>query len=161
VGSEKEWSVISASAFHTVAIKKDGSLWAWGDNSNGELGTGDTQPRTSPVTIEITVRWKQVVAGFNHTTAIKEDGTLWVWGNNFSGELGLGYTGGNQLKPVQSGRDHNWATISLGYTHTLAVKSDGSQWVWGGNEYGQLGTGSLAVANQPVRMEGGIEWANK
>ncbi len=160
VGNQKDWLQVAASAFHSLAIKNDGTLWSWGDNEEGVLGTGDSYKQISPVKIESSSKWKIVSAGFHHTAAIKEDGSLWVWGTNFSGELGLGYSGGNSLLPVQLGTEKNWKHISLGYSHTLALKKDGSQWVWGENEYGQLGTGGFAATTSPVKISCRDEWTH-
>jgi alpha-tubulin suppressor-like RCC1 family protein len=80
---------VAAGGNHTVALKSDGTLWAWGDNWAGQLGEGTTTDRHFPVQIG-TDTWSFVAAGSNHTVAIRSDGTLWAWGDNFSGQLGDG-----------------------------------------------------------------------
>ena len=79
---------ISGGYNHTVAIKHDGTLWAWGDNSYGQLGDGTNVNKTSPKQIGTDNNWSIVNANFHHTVAIKSDGTLWAWGWNSSGQLG-------------------------------------------------------------------------
>jgi alpha-tubulin suppressor-like RCC1 family protein len=83
------WQVAAGHEF-TVAIATDGTLWAWGRNSNGVLGDGTTVDRPEPVRISADQDWKQVAAGELHTIALKTDGTLWSWGANWLGQLGDG-----------------------------------------------------------------------
>jgi len=70
---------VSAGYQHTVAIKKDGSLWAWGKNDFSELGDGTTTNRSTPVNVGFSKDWAAVSAGYQHTVAIKKDGSLWSW----------------------------------------------------------------------------------
>ena len=133
-------SQIAAGSYHTLAIKSDGTLWAWGYNYSGQLGDGTTSNKTTPVQIGTGTNWSQIAAGGYHTLAIKSDGTLWAWGYNSYGQLGDGASGGGNYKttPVQIGTGTNWSQIAAGGYHTLAIKSDGTLWAWG-NYYGQLG----------------------
>jgi len=73
-----------------VAVKTDGTLWAWGDNVHGQLGDGTTTNRSTPV--QIGTGFAAVAAGISHTVAVKTDGTLWAWGDNVYGQLGDGST---------------------------------------------------------------------
>src|SRR3989337_2185821 len=133
-------SQIAAGSYHTLAIKSDGTLWAWGYNYAGQLGDGTTSNKTTPVQIGTGTNWSQIAAGGYHTLAIKSDGTLWAWGYNSYGQLGDGASGGGNYKttPVQIGTGTNWSQIAAGGYHTLAIQSDGTLWAWG-NYYGQLG----------------------
>jgi hypothetical protein len=76
--------------YFTAAVKADGSLWTWGDNSYGQLGDGTTVSKSTPV--HIAGQWKALTAGMYHVAAIKTDGTLWTWGRNSVGMLGNGGT---------------------------------------------------------------------
>ena len=89
-GDTVSWRSVSAGDGHTVAIRRDGSLWAWGRNSSGQLGDGTAIDRRTPVMIGAATDWAYVSAGFSHTVAIREGGTLWAWGSNWSGQLGIG-----------------------------------------------------------------------
>ncbi len=113
--------------YHTVAVKTDGTLWAWGDNTYGQLGDGTTIDHSSPVQVGTATNWAAVGAGQYHTVAVKTDGTLWAWGDNTFGQLGDGTTT-NHATPVQVGTATNWASAAGGYGHTVAVKTDGTVW---------------------------------
>ena len=131
----------SAGGGHSLAIKTDGSLWAWGLNDSGQLGDGTTTNRPDPVKIMDEVTF--VSAGSSHSLAIKTDGSLWAWGSNAYGQLGDG-TGGERdalsTAPVEIMDDI--AVAAAGNYHTLAIKTDGSLWAWGMNSYGQIGDGT-------------------
>ena len=90
VGVDSDWKAVSTGCRHSLAIKRDGSLWAWGSNEHGQLGLGDREERRSPTRVPGTERWAAVSAGDHHTIALKDDGSLWAWGNNRFGQLGLG-----------------------------------------------------------------------
>ena len=95
----------------TLAIRTDGSLWAWGRNEEGQLGDGTTTDRHAPVQIQPGTTWSSVAAGMFHTLAIKSDGTLWAWGSNYRGQLGDGTTI-TRHTPVQIQPGTTWKCIS-------------------------------------------------
>jgi len=130
----------SAGANHSMVIKRDGSLWAWGRNEYGCLGDGTTTPRIEPVHIMDDVSY--VSAGSFRTMAIKKDGSLWAWGENEYGQLGDG-TKTNRASPVKI--MDGVAAVSAKGGNTAAVKTDGSLWAWGWNRYGQIGDGTYNV----------------
>lgn len=142
VGSSTNWARVSVRRgnnydTHVVAIKTDGTLWAWGNNANGQLGLGDTVKRTSPTQVGALTTWSKVVAGGLMTIAIKTDGTLWSWGSNSNGELGQGdFT--LRTTPTQIGTGTTWKEISSNDHYSIALKTDGTLWGWGFNDWGQL-----------------------
>jgi len=152
IGNDSNWASVSSSYCHTVAIKTDGTLWAWGANWHGQLGDGtdggyaadESGNKNIPTKIGTDNNWATVSAGEYHTVAIKKDGTLWAWGYNRWGQLGDGTSGYNSDKniPTKIGTDNNWASVSVGGYNTVAIKTDGTLWAWGANEFGQLGDGS-------------------
>lgn len=155
------WKQVSCGGIHVVAVKTDGTLWTWGDNSNGQLGTNNTTARSSPVqTISGTSNWKYVSAGDEFTTAIKTDGTLWLWGRNlYYGQLGDNSTV-SKSSPVQiTGGGTTWRISSAGVHHAGAIKSDGTLWLWGRNNYGDLGDNTITHRSSPVQtISGGTNW---
>ena len=153
------WRQVSCGARETFAIKTDGTLWAWGLNNYGSLGTNNTGiGRSSPVQIAGT-NWRQASSGgyFPFSAAIKTDNTLWTWGNNFYGSLGDSGSPSNRSSPVQIAGT-NWKTVSCTRstgTNMGAIKTDGTLWMWGGNQNGQLGDNTTIGRSSPVQIFGG------
>jgi alpha-tubulin suppressor-like RCC1 family protein len=119
-----------------VALKNDGQVFAWGWNSYGQLGEGSTNNRAIPVPVPGLSDVMAIAAGDSHTVALKNDQTVWVWGRNDFGELGAGTRGNNRLVPVQVKMADGTPlggvrAIAAGNKHTVALKSDGTVWVWG------------------------------
>jgi len=145
------WKSIAAGNTYVLALKTDGTLWAWGDNSFGQFGNGTSTSSYVPTKIGSDNDWKEVALGWGYTIAVKTDGTLWAWGNNSSGQLGDG-TAVNKSIPTQIGTSTDWKTISVGTTHAIALKTNGTLWAWGYNYYGQLGNGSNTSKNVPTQI---------
>ena len=135
----------------TLAIKSDGSLWAWGLNNHGQLGNGGSDTATP---VQIGTGYSLIAAGKYHSAAIKSDGSLWAWGDNSSGQLGDG-TQAPRSSPGQVGTDTGHTAVAAGYLHTVAIKSGGEVWAWGGNLYGSLGDGSKIDSFVPKRIDTG------
>lgn len=148
---------VSAGYSHTVAIKTDGTLWAWGGNLRGQLGDGTTADKSSPVQIGAATNWQSVSAGVQHTVTVRSDGTLWAWGDNFYGQLGDGTTA-NKSSPVQIGSATNWQVVAAGSYYTIAARSDGTLWTWGYNGSGQLGDGTTSSRYSPVQLSTATNW---
>ena len=163
VGALTTWLKASA-GYHTAAIKTNGTLWTWGWNAYGQLGLGDTTDRSSPVQVGSLTDWAQVNVARQYTLAIKTDGTLWAWGLNNNGQLGLGDTT-YRLSPTQVGSLTNWAKLTAnnrgngtGYVEG-AIKTDGTLWLWGNGQYGQLGQGNTTNRSSPVQVGASTTWA--
>ncbi len=139
---------------HTAFVKADETLWAWGENTQGQLGDGTTTNRNAPVKIG-SDQWTSISAGSAHTLGLKTDGTLWAWGENGSRQLGDGSTT-NRSTPVKIGSDQ-WKSISGGGYHSLGLKTDGTLWAWGENGSRQLGDGSTTDRSTPVKI-GSDQW---
>jgi alpha-tubulin suppressor-like RCC1 family protein len=129
---------------HSVIVDTHGTLWACGDNYYGQLGTGDTTGRRTPVPVMTGVRL--VSAGYDHTMILKTDGTLWACGKNVDGQLGDG-TREHRNRPVQI--MSRVQSVSAGSSHTMILKEDGTLWGCGWNQDGELGTGDSDYEQLP------------
>ncbi|HET6494202.1 MAG TPA: hypothetical protein VFH61_02420, partial [Thermoleophilia bacterium] len=143
---------------HTLLIKPDGSLWSWGANAAGQLGTGSTGAQY-PVAARVGTAsdWAGVACGDSFSFGIKSDGSLYAWGLNGSGQLGLG-DAVNRTAPQRVGSDNDWVAVAGGNQHALALKSDGSLWTWGANSFGQLGLGDTTDVSTPTRVGAATDW---
>ncbi|NOK38262.1 kelch-like protein [Corallococcus exercitus] len=149
--SASSGSRLSAGHEHSLALKQDGTVWAWGDNSRGQLGDGTSTDRSTPVQVQGLTGIKALTAGHYHSLALKQDGTLWAWGWNADGQLGDG-TKTDRFTPVQVLTGVK--AFAVGYAHSLALKQDGTVWVWGDNGNGQLGDGTTTQRLTPVQVQG-------
>ncbi|MDR1532338.1 MAG: hypothetical protein LBS62_09180 [Clostridiales bacterium] len=146
----------SPAGSHTLVIKSDGSLWAWGNNRAGQLGDGTEENRLTPVKIMDDVT---AVSAFDaHNLAVKSDGSLWAWGGNWAGQLGDGTTE-DKLTPVKI-MEGVAAVSGSGTSHMFVVKQDGSLWAWGNNNCGQLGDGTTEDKLIPVKIMDGVTSAS-
>ncbi|SFQ82338.1 RCC1 domain-containing protein [Hymenobacter arizonensis] len=135
---------------HALAIRTDGTLWAWGNNFRGALGTGTAASAYAPVQVGTATTWKSATAAYNRSLAVRTDGSLWAWGDNTWAALGVGNTT-RQPAPVAVGAGAQWQEVSTGGYTTLARRADGSLWAWGRNAHGQFGDGSgLGLVPAPV-----------
>ncbi|KAK3604767.1 hypothetical protein CHS0354_000425 [Potamilus streckersoni] len=141
---------ISAGINHSLALKSNGELWAWGSNFSGQLGDGTTTNRNSPV--KIGEGYSQISAGAYHNLALKSNGELWAWGWNVYGQLGDGTTT-SRNSPIKIGE--GYSQISAGAYHSLALKSNGELWTWGFNGQGQLGDGTIIEKHSPTKIGDG------
>jgi alpha-tubulin suppressor-like RCC1 family protein len=200
-------AVISASAKHTCAIRRDGTVWCWGDNFYGTLGNGSTTSSTVPVGVadvndamaigtglrhtcalrrngtvacwgskdfgylgngdpstpvsaiankpvrtSVLVDATAIAVGHYHACALSKAGTVWCWGTNTHGQLGKPDFALPQLVPARVAGIDNVRSISAGRESTCAVRTDGSTWCWGANEYGQLGRSPYTASSVPTRV---------
>ena len=108
--------------------------------------------------------WKQLSGSLYSSVAITDDGTMWSWGSNIKGVLGIGMSYedfGNSAVPIQIGSDNDWLMVSSGKGlghHAAAIKTDGSLWVWGDNDQGQLGDGTYEDKTSPSQIGVGSTW---
>jgi alpha-tubulin suppressor-like RCC1 family protein len=140
-------SPIAMGFSHSLIIKSDGSLYAWGGNSHGQVGNGTIIDNHEPEKIMDSVI--SVSAGGRHSLAIKSDGSLYAWGANGSGQLGDGTTI-NSYSPKKIMDEV--VSVSAGTNHSAVIKTDGSLWVWGHNIFGQLGDGTTTNSLNPKKI---------
>ena len=160
-----QWKAISAGTGFTLALKNDGTVWAWGANGIGQLGTNTTTNSSVPVQVVgpsgtgYLTGITTISAGAAYSLARMNNGTVWAWGANDSGQLGnntntyssvpvqvVGPGGGGALTGITS--------ISAGQYHSIARKSDGTVWAWGSNYNGQLGNNTTTGSSVPVEVVG-------
>ncbi len=143
-------SAVSAGFGYSMALLSNGTVKAWGSNTNGQLGDGSQTSRSAPVDVTSLLGVTAIAAGYNHSAAIL-NGTVQTWGNNGSGQLGNNsYT--NSLTPVLVSNISTASAIAVGYNFTLALLADGTVRAWGSNGSGQLGTGNFIGSRIPVTV---------
>ena len=145
VGTDSDWAKVRGGYHHALALKQDGSLWAWGQNGDGQVGDGGMpQAAVSPVQIGSDTDWSSIGAGVRHSFAIKNDGSLWGWGDNGGGQLCTGDTD-DRTVPVRIGTRTDWAAAVGTAASSAALRTDGTVWTCGDNTYARLGQGTQSV----------------
>ncbi len=141
------------------AIKTDGTLWSWGENAQGSLGTNNNIYRSSPVQVGTDTSWSTIASGTRAAVAVKTNGTLWTWGNATNGQLGTNNTTPIKSSPTQVGAGTNWLQATGTFYARYAVKTDGTLWAWGQNTEGQLGLNDIVRRSSPVQVGSGTNWS--
>ena len=145
---------VAAGEFHSLAVTEDGSVWAWGNNADGQLGDGSTKSRIIPIRLGTIGDVGAISAGARHSVAMKNDGSVWSWGLNANGQLGDGTTN-SRSTPARAGTFSDASRISAGHYHTAIVRGvAGTVWTWGANADGQLGDGTRIDRGVPVQALG-------
>jgi len=142
---------ISAGQDYSMALKQNGTVWTWGDNSSGQLGIGNNDDKLTPVRIQSINDVMAIMSGYEHALALKRDGTIWSWGENTSGQLGSGNTINSNV-PVSVSNLTQAVALAAGGSHSLALRQDSTVWAWGANGSGQLGTGNTTSSLIPVQV---------
>jgi alpha-tubulin suppressor-like RCC1 family protein len=136
---------------HGLALRGDGTVWAWGSNDYGQVGDGTRTDRTSPVLVTSAVT--QVIAGAHHSYALRADGTVAAWGRNYRANLGDGTTT-TRTRPVSVQNLSSVMSIGSGRDTGMAVLDDGHLMAWGSNQAGQVGDGTTVNRTTPVLVQG-------
>jgi alpha-tubulin suppressor-like RCC1 family protein len=149
---------VAAGSGHGLALRSDGTVWAWGFNGSGELGDGTRTSRSTPVQVTGLTGVTQVAASGAFSLALRSDGTVSAWGDNRRGQLGNGHAASSPV-PVKVAALSQVTGISAGYDSSMATRTNGisaiaSVWTWGGNDFGQLGDGTLTSHSTPKRVTG-------
>jgi alpha-tubulin suppressor-like RCC1 family protein len=163
--STSAWSAIVLGGAHALALKGDGSLWAWGANTSGQLGDGSLYMRNTPFPVGFTNTVLSVGAGDGHSVALLDDGSLWTWGNKTAKTAGpyqREWRTVPALVPVQApSASPRVAEIAGGSEHSLAITLDGTLWAWGKNSFGQLGNGTTNVSPIPIVVGLTNDWKSR
>ncbi len=136
---------------HNLALKEDGSIWAWGFNRYGQLGDGTNTDRNIPVQVAGVTGNVKLATGLDHSLVLKDDATIWAWGRNVIGQLGNG-TKTDSPVPVKVTDIPGVTNIAASANHSMAIKEDGTVWTWGFNNDGQLGNDTTATSTVPVQV---------
>ncbi|MBA2611991.1 MAG: T9SS type A sorting domain-containing protein [Bacteroidetes bacterium] len=158
IGTDNNWKTVSVGVYHCVGIKADSTLWVWGGNYSGQLGDGTNIDKNTPIQIGTSHDWKSIATGHYHTVAIKTDGTIWAWGNNTYGQIGDFSSSNNRYNPEKLGTDTDWKTCGAGLNHSMAIKNNGTLWMWGANNAGQLGNGATTATYNPTQLGTATNW---
>ena len=155
---------VAAGGSHSLALRNDGLVYAWGANTNGGLGDNTVLRRLTPVWVRgpaaagYLTNMVALAAGESNSLALKTDGTLWAWGEGAAGQLGNNTTGPTNTTPVQVlgpygvGLFTNAIAVAAGRRHSAALADDGTVWMWGCNEYGQLGDNTASNSPVPIQV---------
>jgi len=164
VGALTTWAYVSQTeAPIGFGIKTDGTLWAWGNNTQGFLGlntSGALDRRSSPVQVGALTTWQKVQSGTYPVFGLQTNGTIWSWGRDVQGSLGQNNANPAiyRSSPTQIGTDTDWSDIAAGYYFGLAVKTNGTLWSWGANSEGQLGLNSTIPRSSPTQVGALTNW---
>jgi len=155
-------SSVAAGAYFNIALKTDGSVWAWGYNALGQLGTGNQVPTRNPVPVRAAAGGglggiTAIAAGAEHALALKNDGTVLAWGENNVGQLGDGAPSTYSALPRQVETApgvplSGVIAVAAGQNHSVALRSDGSVYAWGFNANGALSDGTLTFRSRAVQV---------
>ena len=160
-----KWKSVACGKQFMAAVQLTGGLFTTGTNADGQLGSGNNTARTALTQVGASLSWKQVACGYRHTMAIKTDGTLWGFGYNTDGELGIGNTVASnsptQVTATRTGStvNNDWSIVQCGFYHTVALKTDGSLWACGYNEFGQIGDSQKATSALTMKQIGTDNWS--
>lgn len=147
------------------ALKNNGTLWTWGENDYGQLGTNDTLRRSSPTQVVGNNSYVTIGGGGMAGIAVAIDGTLWCWGRNEFGAVGDGTTI-NKSSPVQIGSRTDWGTwlgaVSTSGYHSYAIDTSGRLWGWGGTDTlginAYVGDGTTTSRSSPIQIGTQSDW---
>jgi len=171
VAAGNDWSQAAVGGSHSLALKRDGSLWAWGNNWAGQLGIGSTNSHmlgavqvgelrvVQPVQVSSETNWVKVWAGLLESVAMKSDGTLWYWGDNPNPAIPQSQAGSSNIFiPTRISADTDWVELGFGPWTVLALKSDGTLWAWGREAHNFTGVEDQSRDAIPTRVGKDADW---
>ena len=159
-GGFTDWCQVSAGVDHSVAVRYNGTAWAWGSSCCGKLGDGTTVAKCSPVSVVGSFTdWCQVSAGRYHSLGVRQNGTAWAWGFGTCGRLGDGTTVTKSSPVSVVGGFTNWCQVDADGCHSVGLRTNGTAWAWGSGSFGTLGDGTTVAKSSPVSVVGGFtDW---
>lgn len=152
-----DWKQVATSGIHSVALKRDGTLWSWGNNWAGQLGDGTTNSSLVPVQVGTSSNWIKIWANLIENVGQQADGSLWFWGMDDSRADGRSRKGSSIPIPTRVSSDTNWVDVGIGDWMVFAIKSDGTLWAWGREAH--VFTGADATADPfPTHVGTDTDW---
>ena len=141
ITTENNWIKVAPSQFFTIALKSDGTIWAWGQDDDNQTGNPPaTASQNIPIQVGIGSDWIDIATGTDRTAfALNSDGTLWGWGANAGNLLVTDSSVYSLSTPTQISTINTWVKFSVGAQHILAQKEDGTLWSWGSGAARGLG----------------------
>ena len=165
INSDTEYVQVVANGGFSLALDREGNIWTWGQNINGQLGNGDSggygKNVLIPTRITNGIKYTQIETTTNGGVALDSEGNIWTWGSNSYGQLGNGSKGEAVLVPTKVTNGVKYTQISGGSSNVLALDSEGNLWTWGYNYHGQLGnglSGTNANVLVPTKITNGIKY---
>jgi alpha-tubulin suppressor-like RCC1 family protein len=149
-------TAIAAGSLCCLTLRQDGTVWGFGDGGYGQLGSGNNLLPGNGQVLQVSgiSGVTAIAAGDNYSLALTQDGTVWAWGFNDSGQLGSGGTETADENPGQVSGLSGITAIAAGYAQGLALRQDGTVWVWGYGAWGGLGNGTQTNSNVPIQVAG-------
>ena len=150
------WSAFAGGDASSIALKTDGTMWTWGEGTNGRLGQNNTTSYSSPRQVGTNTNWSKIT-GVGNLMAIDSSGALFTWGYNGN----YGQLGHNNKTDYSSPKQvpGTWKHVSTANPGTVAgVKTDGTLWTWGNNQYGNLGQNNTQPYSSPKQIGSGTDW---
>jgi alpha-tubulin suppressor-like RCC1 family protein len=159
-GGFTDWTESSIGSQFACGRRANGTLYCWGDNTFGQLGDGTTFPRTSPTLVGGGFTdWVEVSANAYSACGRRSNGTIYCWGMNVASQVGDGTTTQRTSPTIVNGGFTDWTSLSGGYNHTCATRSNGTVYCWGANAFGQTGQSPSDAVSAPTLVSGAyMDW---
>ena len=151
------WDGVQGGTVSAVGLRQDGTIWTWGLDDNGQLGTAESGNALYPTPSDGGPGWLSVSMQRHCIIALKSDGTIWGWGLNQYGQATGDGGEASVVVPTQIGTNQDWQQVIAGSNQSYAIKTDGTLWGWGDNTEGELGTGNYNAAGAPTQI-GTASW---
>ena len=149
-----DWKQVATAGPHSVALKRDGTLWSWGNNWGGQLGDGTTTSRRSAVQVGSSTNWTKIWANLIQNVGQQTDGSLWFWGWDYT----RSQKGSSISVPTRVSPETNWVSVGMGDWMVFAIKSDGTLWAWGRLAHNYTGATNANENSSPLRVGTDSDW---
>jgi alpha-tubulin suppressor-like RCC1 family protein len=150
-----DWKAVATAGPHSVALKRDGTLWSWGNNWAGQLGDGTTNSSRVPVRVGSSTNWIRIWANLIENVGQQSDGSLWFWGWDYTRSCPQG---ASTPVPTRVAPDTNWVDVAMGDWMVFAIKADGTLWAWGRLAHIFTGAAHPSADSSPVRVGTDSDW---